>query len=816
MDIVLKNFKCWEAPKTFSFPKNGLILIHGNSGSGKSSLLNAIYFAITGKGGVVAYGENKCEVILEMKDQILIKRQKGPKRLVVNNQFGPPVEAEHAQTLIDRKFGNNFLITSYVIQKAFNEFFTLTANEKLQFLESILLNDNNISQMKSEVKMKIKKSKENLLIITGKVKAALEELEKVNRPPKKELKLKTVDNLLPFNNDLINILIKKEEEINTNLFLLTKEASKLEAESKQLSEYKKLLNADEKQFQNYQTKLDIIQKEIEDINYIGNDEYEKLQKTIKKLNQKKEYCIMKKKIEQLEVELDENKREKEITFSETKIKLETELKEVNNNISKCKVERSSPSNASQAEQDSKKLKAYIDKIVLKKSITQKLQTLGKAFSSDLLSETMEKKREITDKYENITTRLNVQSCPKCKCSLVWINNKAQLSNKNPVTEEEKKLSLTLPKNIADLSTQTSKLFETKKQYETCLRELDQLQDIDVTLLETKKEQYKTNQTLTSNKLLYEQQAKKLKEALSKCQLSLIDTPFISKKKKELIALQEEIKKFEDGENIDFDQKKYDEFTLIYNQQCNKKHQIDLHTTSLHLMRNYMQALQISIDELKEKITKIDLTPLAKIQEDIKLQTEQKELYKNDIILLREYETYLTKLNEYKRIKEKVKEVRKEEEKELTFLLNLEKFNSNIVQAESLTLKEMLEIINCDIKNYIETFFEEPMEMRIELYKETKKEGIKPGISLVLSYKGNIIDYSDLSGGEKDRCSLALTLALNTLNESNIIMLDECLTSLNEELIHEILELLRELSKNKLILIVSHQIITGEFDKIIQL
>ena len=45
LTLSLKNFRCWEN-KTFTFQDNGIVLISGISGKGKSTLLNAILFVI--------------------------------------------------------------------------------------------------------------------------------------------------------------------------------------------------------------------------------------------------------------------------------------------------------------------------------------------------------------------------------------------------------------------------------------------------------------------------------------------------------------------------------------------------------------------------------------------------------------------------------------------------------------------------------------------------------------------------------------------------------------------------------------------------
>ena len=49
MKLILKNFRCYES-QVFDFHDKGLILISGQSGLGKSTILNAIQFCLFGIG----------------------------------------------------------------------------------------------------------------------------------------------------------------------------------------------------------------------------------------------------------------------------------------------------------------------------------------------------------------------------------------------------------------------------------------------------------------------------------------------------------------------------------------------------------------------------------------------------------------------------------------------------------------------------------------------------------------------------------------------------------------------------------------------
>ena len=102
------------------------------------------------------------------------------------------------------------------------------------------------------------------------------------------------------------------------------------------------------------------------------------------------------------------------------------------------------------------------------------------------------------------------------------------------------------------------------------------------------------------------------------------------------------------------------------------------------------------------------------------------------------------------------------------------------------------------------------------FKENKDGSVRFKLSTVVSYRGQEgVDLKeDVSGGENDRIVLAYQLALNSLYNSPILMLDEPFTGLNAELIDLALDGLRVISQNKLVLVVSNGIQTGSFDEVI--
>ena len=88
------------------------------------------------------------------------------------------------------------------------------------------------------------------------------------------------------------------------------------------------------------------------------------------------------------------------------------------------------------------------------------------------------------------------------------------------------------------------------------------------------------------------------------------------------------------------------------------------------------------------------------------------------------------------------------------------------------------------------------------------------ILINLFYKGNETTVNSLSGGEYDRLILAITLALSELFGTKLILLDEIIGSLDIESTTSIIEIIKENTNGKLVVFIAHQLVSGQFDLIV--
>lgn len=150
MHIKLKNFKCW-ADSEFVFPDTGLTLLHGSSGAGKSSILQAVYFALYGTGTkLVRHGASGCRVELAI-GPVTIVRTKRPNRLEVQTSTGTYEDAP-AQDMLARMFGARFDCVSYIEQDNALGLVAMSPAERLEFLEAFAFDNIDIETLKDRVR----------------------------------------------------------------------------------------------------------------------------------------------------------------------------------------------------------------------------------------------------------------------------------------------------------------------------------------------------------------------------------------------------------------------------------------------------------------------------------------------------------------------------------------------------------------------------------------------------------------------------------------------------------------------------------------
>ena len=188
---------------------------------------------------------------------------------------------------------------------------------------------------------------------------------------------------------------------------------------------------------------------------------------------------------------------------------------------------------------------------------------------------------------------------------------------------------------------------------------------------------------------------------------------------------------------------------------------------------------------------------------------------------------LKKVDEWKRAREEMKKFLVWEEKRDVLVKEevvkrneygaLMTLRENILEAESMVVMNIVESINTHARVYLDSFFEDdPITVRLQAFKQTKKNNNKAQINMEIEYKGMECELQMLSGGEMSRIVLAYTLALAEMFNTPLLLLDECTSSLDQETTTHVFDAIKEHFNGKLTIIVAHQVITGVFDNTINL
>src|SRR3990167_9351847 len=197
MKLKLTNFRCHENAE-FDFGEKGIVLISGDSGAGKSSIVMAINFVLFGGKKVVTYGKTTCRVELEFQN-LKITRSNGRNKLIVREtepKSGKPIEyeGESAQEVINNKFGKTFELTSYISQGATNSFIMMSPSEKSCFLEAFAFKKQDITKIKKRSQEWIREKNDQLNRTIGELETMVRMMLEIQEPKKIDYPLKPTKN----------------------------------------------------------------------------------------------------------------------------------------------------------------------------------------------------------------------------------------------------------------------------------------------------------------------------------------------------------------------------------------------------------------------------------------------------------------------------------------------------------------------------------------------------------------------------------------------------------------------------------------------
>lgn len=848
--ITIHKFRCWQDLE-LKFNLGEITLIKGNSGGGKSTILQCITWCLFGNvvKCITPHNEPKAKTKVSIEfNNLIITRTRNPNILTV---FYDEVlhEDDEAQEIINSVFSRYdlWLSSSYVPQNCRNSFLTSPNQDKTQLLRELAFREED-------------------------PKVIIETIEKYLTNFDTKYKLESEI----FNKDFDNL--EKEISKNDDIKIFMEENSfevyQTILENLEIAKNKKLLL--EKEI------LDL--RKIEEEIRLNKNLVSMLKKDLQNVISKKPVCNVKKSIEELEKEIeyienflpflvqktDLNKEIKGIKVFEDEKNYsvedlsnsEKEEKNYNDNFQICKklgVKYSEKEVKDKISNIEKTLEAQIildkiNKLVEKdrKLVVPKIpkvpEIIEKVFvfpdesvKLEFQEEIEKNRKNLSDlelKLESLKNGINVLVCPCCNENLKVSNKKLVKADYAPSNEDEinscnKEILSIKNKNTEILRKIKSFDDEVKIYHQNVLNEEKRLNKLreeekNINLLLEKNEEIK----LEKEKLSFE--IENLKKEMSDVNFSKItllklnereslknniyslksvkyySPPLISSSEiKESLKNKERLLIFNNlKQKLDEVNEKIGDFSYLLDEcksiVANNRKNIKIIETFVVNMEDWNNNIAI-INKKIENIVIKESTNVSQLEKELDILIKEIKLSELKLEFLQRRENldvrYSELSNNYLKIN-KLKTLRQKS-----------------IESEYQTLEETSETINSILSEICSYLFTDHIEIEINMFKNNKSNNSqKAMINFGINYQGGKYDsVNQLSGGEGDRASLALTLSLNKILCSPILMFDESLSSLDNNLKEIAIKSIRHnVNDETVVIVVMHDGIEGIYDEIIDI
>lgn len=227
--LSLKNFKKYKQFE-LELPSTGFIRLHGASGAGKTSILQAITYALYGKcnGSVNTWNEKSSRVELNAFGMNII-RTRGPNEVTVNDA----IFSDDADNLIASTLNMNrleFDLSSYVKQQSENSILALSPSEQLNVIHQLAFKGKSPNDVKDKLKASLNSVTQELLSVENqllRIQASIKEAqEQVSFEESRTIApSKSIDEVRATSSQAI----AKINSLNQTLISLTKEYEGLKA-----------------------------------------------------------------------------------------------------------------------------------------------------------------------------------------------------------------------------------------------------------------------------------------------------------------------------------------------------------------------------------------------------------------------------------------------------------------------------------------------------------------------------------------------------------------------------------------------------------
>lgn len=843
MRLQLKNFRC-HVSADFTLPDTGMVLLTGSSGAGKTTILNAIEYALYGRTRKpYSHGKTTCSVTMDYtlpnETFISITRTSRPNRLVVTYEE-TEYEDEPAQAVIDGVMGmtfDEFMASSYIVQRLDSSILSMTPSEGVQFIETLAFNDNSHTETKKKIRNCIRESSDVVTSLSGELKVLERQAEAfddavMNITGDAD---ETNEEITSIEKQIANITRDIKRKTGELADARSRERANKEARDKRISleatlEHltksrsalaKTLPSSDEvadleREVQSITDAIsrDVtyasIQKDVARVNELKSSHTHSVAETLSHL---KEQLLDDDTVASLRKTIDESSKLSEMANNkrrkdEAKKKVADIFKQIKTTFSDAK--------------DIKTISAMTAYLETKTPPTSVMKCPSCDESlcltdGHLSVVTLAKKRLVDREIEDYDGAVYVFDTVNQAYVGIWDDEKtksrqltvAELKQLRkggyPVFPIEGKMKvadyialLAETTSVDEESTITEEEYNSVREWIRCLTSL--APDMNIKIPEGAV--FDVNDVLLAREQLsaYEATLKRVDELKSNVMPSSI-----LKLEKQALTRQNEFAGYDSykpssykSNDVSTRMAKLDEYNRVTAEHASITKEIDAKTRLLK---------SLTVNEVEAESERIE-NELTALNESIQPLSSRLKKLNNDLTAIKERERYEALQDELNAAKHSLREA----ESRLRGAQGLEETSK---QAEILAVERTVESINEHAQVYLAEMFEDPITVRLESFKKAKS-GEKPMMNVSIDYKGNTYGSVDeLSGGERQRCNLAFLLAVNDMLNSPLLLLDECINNLDGEVNSQVLEIIKSTcDEGKLVLVVSHEAIQGCFDEIV--
>ncbi len=777
--LIIDNIRSYEHEEV-EFPL-GISLFEGDIGSGKSTVLMAIEFALFG------LGSQKAESLLAKKAEsgyvILDFSVNGEKyeikRTLLRKSSGVNQDPKNSWIKIDGV--KEPLSPSELKQRVlqilkFNEPADPKAESKI-FRYAIFTPQESMKEVLFDSRKRLGTIRKAFGIEDYSI------AESNAREVLSEIKTKSAVLREKFSD-----ILQLESEINESKEM----KSKLESEVSQKQDWQKVLERNES-------------KKMQELKELQAKNNDKIKLELNKEN-------LDEKIETGKVRIDTI--EQEFTNYEVELKEYTEKLEKLLEIKKPETTKSIPDIMSEIKKfqkinddviksESEKNSIHQDVIRLKEKFGDKIDSEKESIENTLngLLQEKESLEKFTDEIKEKLEKINDQkiqketlkgslekeiskfsqlgnACPTCKQEITDEHHHSLVDEKK---KEVKSLEVELQSITDSFFESNSKSKEIQSKIESYGQEISQIQGIIPGIEEFKVKSARENQLENEIKELEEKlqdsqfEGKNPVEYLTELKDRVMQSESATDQMQQIIKVKQKVEK-----NIVDHQQEVDLITSQISEREVELEQIQKELDSFEDSEESVTNKENELDLLRKEITQVS-SAIAAALENLRNQTEKIKEHESKIKESKEFETKYKKFDQFQQWLEVF-------------------FIPTITQIEKQVLLSILQNFNETYTRWYSILIEDP----------TKESRIDENFTPIVNQDGFDQEIEYLSGGEKTSIALAYRLTLNSLMrketesmKSNLLILDEPTDGFSKNQLGKILELLNEL-KSEQIILVSHE------------